>query len=191
MWVKIGERWNTMDEEVKKEGLPADSVAGEFELEPVEVHPEMYATNLFGEVAPAETSLKNSSDVPSGAWPEFSHKVSAEPFNIWALTDAIGARKKRDAWVLYQKALAAGLVPEEVFYKLVWQTKTMLIASKTKSAAEADMKLFPYNKAKSFLKNFQPGELEKFSEDLVLGYHLARRGEGEIGTLVEKTLLKL
>lgn len=112
-------------------------------------------------------------------------------FNIFALTDAIGARKKRDAWVLYQKALAAGMVPEEVFYKLVWQVKTMLVAKRTKSAEEADMKAFPYNKARGFLRNFKEGELEKFSEDLVLGYHDARKGVGEIETLVEKMLLRL
>ena len=161
-----------MDEEIKKE---------EFELEPVEIHPEMYAANLFGEKV--EVTQDEEADL-------IGPKARAE-FNIWALTDAIGARKKRDAWVLYQKALAAGMVPEEVFYKLFWQTKTMLVASRTKSAEEADMKPFPYNKAKSFLKNFKPGELETLSENLVLGYHAARRGEGEIETLVEKTLLRL
>lgn len=112
-------------------------------------------------------------------------------FNIFALTDAVGARNKKDAWVLYQKALSAGLSAEEIFFKIVWQVKSMLIASRTKSVAETDMKAFPYSKAKSFLKNFQPGELEKLSEDLVIGYHLARRGEGEVWALVEKTLLKL
>ncbi len=171
-----------MDEEVKKE---------EFELEPVEIHPEMYVANLFGEKPAAESSFENSSDVASQAWPEFPQKLSAAAFNIFALTDAIGARKKRDAWVLYQKALTSGLVPEEVFYKLVWQTKTMLVAENTKSVAETEMKPFPYNKAKSFLKNFKPGELQKMSEALVLGYHRARRGEGEIETLVEKLLLSL
>ena len=160
-----------MNEETKTE---------EFALEPVEIHPEMYATNLFGEVveAPAEeTDL-------------IGPKARGE-FNIFALTDAIGARKKRDAWVLYMKALSAGMAPEEVFYKLIWQAKTMLIAQNTKSVAETDMKPFPYNKAKGFLKNFSTSELINLSESLVLGYHNARRGKGEIETLVEKTLLKL
>ncbi len=112
-------------------------------------------------------------------------------FNIFALTDAIGARKKRDAWVLFQKALASGMVAEEVFYKLVWQMKTMLIAQNTSSVAETDMKPFPYNKAKGFLRNFKKGEIEQLSENLVLGYHKARRGEGEVSALVEKTLLRL
>jgi hypothetical protein len=153
----------------------------EFKLEPVEIHPEMYSANLFGEKV--EVPKEEEEDL-------IGPKARAE-FNIFALTDAIGARKKRDAWVLYQKALASGMAPEEVFWKLVWQSKTMLIAQNTKSISETDMKPFPYNKAKGFLKNFKPGEIEKFSESLVLGYHKARRGEGEIESLVEKTLLRL
>ena len=112
-------------------------------------------------------------------------------FNIFALTDALGARDKKRAWILYQQALVAGRSAEEVFFKLFWQAKTMLIASRTKSVGETDMKPFPYSKAKSFLKNFKQGELEKLSEDLVIGYHQARRGEGEVETLVEKILLGL
>jgi hypothetical protein len=69
--------------------------------------------------------------------------------------------------------------------------KTLLTAQKTNSVAETDMKPFPYNKAKSSLKNFKPGELEQMSEALVLGYHAVRRGEGEMETLVEKMLLRL
>ncbi|MEK7175845.1 MAG: hypothetical protein AAB695_00530, partial [Patescibacteria group bacterium] len=76
-------------------------------------------------------------------------------FNIFALTDAIGARKKKDAWVLYQKALASGMAAEDVFFRaVIWQVKNTLIASKTKNAGETDMKPFPYSKAKGFLKNF-------------------------------------
>ncbi len=153
----------------------------EFDLEPVEIHPEMYSANLFGEVV---VPPKVEADDLIGP------KARAD-FNIFAFTDAVGARKKRDAWVLYMKALAAGMAPEEVFYKFVWQVKTMLIAQKTKSVAETDMKPYPYSKAKDFLKGFKPGELERLSTDLVLGFYAARRGEGEVETLVEKMLLRL
>ncbi|MBX4181495.1 hypothetical protein KW807_01360 [Candidatus Parcubacteria bacterium] len=157
----------------------------EINLEPVEIHPEMYSSNLFGEAQPTgKHSVSEELLTPSVG------EVGA-PFNIWAFTDAIGARKKRDAWVLYHKALASGMAAEEVFYKFVWQVKTMLIASKTHSAEEAEMKSYPYSKAKGFLKNFKATELEKLSEALVIGYHKARRGHGEVETLVEKMLLKL
>jgi len=147
-------------------------------LEPVEIHPELYSKNLFGEKIEVIEE-------------ELIGKEARAEFNIFALTDAIGERKKRDAWVLYQKALASGLVPEEVFYKLQWQVKSMLVASKTKSAVEAEMKPFPYNKARGFLKNFRTSELSNFSTELVAGYHQVRRGVGEMETLVEKILLKL
>ncbi len=112
-------------------------------------------------------------------------------FNIFALTDALGARDKKRAWILYQQALWAGLSAEEIFFRIFWQVKTMLIASRTKNVGETDLKPFPYSKAKSFLKNFRPGELEKLSEHLVVGYHQARRGQSEIETLIEKILLTL
>ena len=116
---------------------------------------------------------------------------SRTEFNIFTLTDALGARDKKQAWVLYQKALAAGFSAEEIFFKIIWQVKSMLIALRTKNVGETDMKAFPYSKAKRFLKNFKPGELEKLSEDLVIDYQCARRGEIEIEMVIEKVLLSL
>lgn len=116
---------------------------------------------------------------------------SASDFNIFSLTDAIGSRDKKKAWMLYQKALASGLDPDRIFPTIFWQVKSLLLASRTKSASEADMKPFPYNKAKSNLKNFKEGELEKMSEELLVGYHNIRRGEGEMETLLEKFVLSL
>ncbi|MBI2086762.1 MAG: hypothetical protein HYT69_01160 [Candidatus Zambryskibacteria bacterium] len=138
--------------------------------------------NLFGKDVPV-VSDEETFLLDAKAGPEF---------NIFALADAIGARKRRDAWVLYEKALAAGMPPEDVFFRVVvWQVKNMLIASRTKNVQETEMKPFPYNKAKSFLKNFSTAELQNLSEELVLGYHRVRRGQGGIETLVEKVLLSL
>ncbi|MEK9171804.1 MAG: hypothetical protein AAB782_01030 [Patescibacteria group bacterium] len=147
---------------------------------------EFYHKNIFGTVV----------DINFGAAEEPSFAKATEgqgrkEFNIFTLTDALGARKRKKAWILYQKALSAGLSAEEIFFKLFWQVKSMLIASRTKNAEETDMKAFPYNKAKSFLKNFKPGELEKLSESLVVGYHRACRGKSEVEILVEKLLLSL
>lgn len=143
---------------------------------------ELNLINLFGETVTIAPDTEEEDMVGPKDRPDF---------NIWSLTDAVGARKKKDAWILYQKALAAGLAPEEIFYKLVWQVKTLLLAQKTKSAEETDMKPYPYSKAKANLKNWKEGELEDLSEKLVVGYHEARRGEGEVETLVEKIILSL
>ncbi len=147
--------------------------------------------NLFGEQVATEDLLENSSDVAFGEHGQNISRSSSSAFNIFTLTDTIGGRNKRKAWMLYRKALASGMVAEEIFYKIFWQVKTMLLASRTKSAEEADMKPFPYSKAKSFLKNFSTSELQNLSESLVVGYHHARRGEGEIETFIEKTILSL
>jgi len=145
---------------------------------------EFYHRDIFGTIVDINLSAVEVADKP------LLDKEGKE-FNIFALTDALGARKKKEAWILYQKALAAGLSAEEIFFKLFWQVKSMLIAARTRNVGETDMKTFPYNKAKSFLKNFKSGELEKLSENLVTGYTLARRGEGEIETLIEKIILRL
>jgi len=144
---------------------------------------EFYHKDIFGHVV--DVNLAEAQE----EYGEIKDKKS--DFNIFLLTDAIGARNKKEAWVLYQKALASGMVAEEIFWKVVWAIKTMLLAKRTRSADEAEMKAFPYSKAKSNLKNFKEGELEKISEDLVVGYHNARRGIGEIDTLIEKILLSL
>lgn len=145
---------------------------------------EFFQQDIFGNVIKV---------VPEGLEEEDAIGPQAKAdFNIFALTDAIGARSKRDAWVLYQKALAAGMTAEDVFFRVVlWQVKAMLIALRTKSVEETDMKPFPYIKAKSFLKNFSTSELQNLSTDLVSGYHQVRRGKGEVETLVEKILLRL
>jgi len=150
---------------------------------------EFYHKDIFGIVVDINLSGGERPDLDADS--QGLALRSRPEFNIFALTDALGARQKKEAWILYQKALRAGLTPEEIFFKIVWQVKSMLIASRTKDVGETDMKMFPYNKAKSFLTNFKPGELEKLSESLVIGYQRARRGEAEIETLVEKLLLSL
>ena len=147
---------------------------------------EFYHKDIFGSVVDLNLSVDD----------EISDAVKAASadkgfFDTFAFTDALAERKKKDAWVLYQKALASGLVAEQLFYRAMWMMKTLLTVMRTKSAEEAGMKTFPYNKAKGFLRNWKEGEIEKLSQELVEGYHKARRGEGEIETMLEKVLLSL
>ncbi len=146
---------------------------------------EFYHQDIFGSVIDLDLSqVEEVSDAVKGA------SAGRGEFNTFALTDAIGERKKKDAWVLYQKALASGMVAEQLFYKVMWLCKTMLLSSRV-SAEESGLNPFVYRKSKSFLKNYKEGEIEKLSQELVEGYHKARRGEGEIGTMLEKLLLNL
>jgi|SRR3989304_5546472 len=150
---------------------------------------EFYHKNIFGNVVDLNLIGEERSDLNTDS-KDLALRSRPE-FNIFTFTDAVGSRQKKQAWILYRKALSVGISAEEIFYKLVWQIKSMLIVSKTKNVGETDMKTFPYNKAKSFLKNFKPDELEALSEGLVVGYSLIRRGEGEMEMFVEKILLSL
>ncbi len=143
---------------------------------------EFYHKDIFGEVVDFS---------PNGDEEKLPLDKKGKEFNIFTLTDALGSRNKKEAWTLYQKALAAGVSADEIFFKVFWQVKSMLLASKTKSVVETDMKPFPYNKAKGYAKNYSRKELETLSQNLVEGYLKSRRGEGEIEILLEKTLLKL
>ncbi|MBI2674042.1 MAG: hypothetical protein HYX23_02045 [Candidatus Zambryskibacteria bacterium] len=150
---------------------------------------EFYHKNIFGDVVDINLTDEERPDLNTDS--KGLTLRSRPEFNVFTFTDAVGSRQKKQAWILFRKALSCGVSAEEIFYKLVWQIKIMLLAAKTKNAGEADMKTFPYNKAKNFLKNFKLGELESLSERLVAGYCLVRRGGGEMETLVEKTLLNL
>lgn len=144
---------------------------------------EFYHRNIFGDIVDVNLNEQEEINQITG--------ISNKEFNIFALTDAFGARKKKEVWILYQKALSVGISPEEVFFKLFWLVKSMLIVSKTKSINETDMKAFPYNKAKGFLKNFSLNELEEISESLVVGYYETRSGAGDINIFIERLLLKI
>lgn len=144
---------------------------------------DYYGKNLFGETV--DVGMEEADDEL-----DLGDKDDKR-FNIFLLTDAVGVRDKRNAWIIYRRAIASGMSAEEIFWRVMWVVKSMLLASRTKDSGETDMKPFPYNKAKSFLKDWKREELEALSEKLVVGYHEARRGRGEIETLLEKAILAL
>ena len=144
---------------------------------------EFYHKDIFGTVVDVRLGVEEESEAVLDE--------KGREFNAFSITDAFGVKDKKKAWILYQKAMLEGVSSEEIFFKLVWQVKSMLLASRTKDAREADMKEFPYNKSKKFLKNFNKEELEQISSDLVTGYHQVRRGKGDMETFVERVLLSL
>lgn len=123
---------------------------------------------------------------------EFSQKQEKAPekFNIFALADAFGSRNKKEFWLLYQRAILAGIPPEEVHRILFWQVKAMLAASHCDSAEEAGLKPFVYKKALSFGRNFSEEELIKLSSRLVALYHESRRGS-DFEVEMERFVLKV
>ncbi len=120
-----------------------------------------------------------------------AEKNGKEKFNIFSLTDAFGNRNKKNLWVLYQKALMAGVIPEEIHPVLFWQVRAMLASSRSHSAVESGLNPYVYNKAKMFAGNFSGEELRKLSSKLVTLYHDTRRGRVEFDSEMEKLILAL
>jgi DNA polymerase III delta subunit len=114
-----------------------------------------------------------------------SKAPESERFNPFSLADALAKRDKKTLWLLLMRARSAGLSPEEIIGTLFWQLKSLRLTRVTQSAAEADMKDFPYTKAKAAVKQFSPQDLERLSHTLVTLYH-----EGHLGTNIDLALEK-
>lgn len=112
-----------------------------------------------------------------------------EKFNIFSITDAFGARDKKNTWVLMQKALLSGVAAEEILNILIWQTKNLLNVSASSNASETGLAPFVYNKSKSYSKNYKKDELENISRAFVAMFHESHLGL-ELEPNLEKYLLK-
>ena len=111
-------------------------------------------------------------------------------FNVFAMAEALVNKDKRQLWVLLQEAKRNGLSAEEIIGTLWWQLKTLRLAMLTKSAEEAGVKDFPYNKAKRSLKNFKDGEIESLSFKLLNLYHDGHVGKCDIDLALEEWVLR-
>lgn len=114
-----------------------------------------------------------------------------ERFDTFKMADALAGKDKRTLWILLQDAVAEGLSAEEIIGVLWWQLKTLRLALLTKSAAEAGVKDFPYNKAKRSLVNFKSGEVEALSRSLLALYHDGHAGKVDITLALEEWVLRM
>src|SRR3989344_5785085 len=48
-------------------------------------------------------------------------------YNPFAICDAFAEKNKAKAWAIYQQALRRGIPAEEVFFKILWQIKNLLL----------------------------------------------------------------
>ncbi|MCA9362001.1 hypothetical protein KC906_01370 [Candidatus Kaiserbacteria bacterium] len=115
----------------------------------------------------------------------------ADRFNSFALAEALAGKDKRKLWVLLQEAKLSGMREEEIVGMLWWQLKALRLAQTTRSAAEAGMKDFPYNKAKRALVQFAPGEVERITQSLLELYHDGHAGVREMDLALEEWVLRV
>ncbi|MDP2650092.1 MAG: hypothetical protein Q8P16_00835 [bacterium] len=122
---------------------------------------------------------------------EFAKKgKKAEKFNVFTVTDALGARDRRALWVLFQKAKREGATDEEMHGILFWMVKSMRIASSARSAYEAGMKEYPFSKAKRFLRNYDEHTLAAHVAALATMPQEARRKNVPLAVYLERFILE-
>jgi DNA polymerase III delta subunit len=118
-------------------------------------------------------------------------EVKKEAFKIFALSDAFGQRDRKQLWVLYTKAKLKEISAEEIHGMLFWQAKAILLAAQTKSAKEAGLNPYVYDKSKACLHKYSVDEMKAISTKLVSIYHNARRGIHDFDSALEKFILEM
>jgi hypothetical protein len=93
---------------------------------------------------------------------------------LFAISDAVGARNKREAWILYRKALRAGHKPEEVLHMIRWMFRSLFLVAENDSA---ELHTFVVGKMKRFLKNYPRHEIQSSHKTLTELFHQSHRGE--------------
>ncbi len=116
-------------------------------------------------------------------------KIEKSKFNIFSITDAFGARDKKNTWVMLQRALRAGISAEEVLNILIWQTKNLLFVKRSADMKSTGLSAFVYNKSKQYGSNYKENELVDMSRKLTSFFHESHLGL-ELGPNLEAYLLK-
>ncbi len=95
-------------------------------------------------------------------------KEKKQEFNMFSLTDALGARDRKNLWLLFQQAREQGS-PEEIHGILFWQVKNLALV-KT-SSENPGMNAFVYKKTLGFADKFSLEEIQNMSRLLVHMFH--------------------
>ncbi len=128
----------------------------------------------------------------SGAELHESTKSATErQLDVFALANQLLTKDKKSLWLTLVSLRQQGVSAEELIGILWWQLKSLRLATITASAAEADMKPFPYDKAKRALRLFTKEDIERLSTTLLAVYHDGHGGVRDIETGLEEWVLQL
>ena len=119
------------------------------------------------------------------------NKTNERPFNIFSLGDALGERNKKELWVLYQKAVASGLSPEEISGTLFWSTKNMALMKQSGARDDCGLNPFVAKKTRIFASHYTMDEIILLSRKIMTLYHEAHRGGEPMDIALERFILNL
>jgi len=90
-------------------------------------------------------------------------------YNAFVLADAFARKDRKNAWMLYRKAIDEGEASEALHGMIFWKVKTLILSG--------------------YGGDWKKEELIKVMNELVVLYHDARRGKHELETGMEAWLL--
>ncbi len=97
-------------------------------------------------------------------------EAKADKFDVFSLTNALGAGDKKQLWMLYLRAQDVGTASEQIHGLLFWKVKDMLVKKNTRAYDESTLKTM--------------------SSELVSMYHDAHRGLCDFSLALEAWILK-
>jgi hypothetical protein len=132
---------------------------------------------------------KNSEDCISF---EEKKMLSVPEVSPFILTDAFGARDKKNSWVILQKLLMLEKSAEEISGLLFWQVKSILLVkmSPTSTPANLGMNPFAHKKILFNSKKFSIEELKSILKNLSLLLARSRKSGVDSTLSLEQFLLK-
>jgi DNA polymerase III delta subunit len=110
--------------------------------------------------------------------------------NIFAITNYLLARDKKNLWIEFQN-LRKVFATEEIHGTLFWAFKNVALVSKSKNAEDSGLKPFVYSNSKKALTKFSQEEVDEKFWTLTKILGDSRRGEGELDVLLEKWILSV
>lgn len=114
-----------------------------------------------------------------------------QKLNAFNFAEQFASRNKVGAWSEFIKLREAELVGEEIHGVLWWQMKSVYLAKFCKNAEDAGLAPYSYQKSLRFSKAWELKELNVLLDSLVVMYHDAHRGAGDLMIEMEVLSLKL
>jgi DNA polymerase III delta subunit len=140
-----------------------------------------------------EDHLKSVKEYANDLWEFKQVAPKKERFfknnNLFQLADLVASRQKEKAWLLYQEELFNGTQAEDIFWKMIWQIKSLLIVKK--GGGSELLHPFVYKKAEKTAPLFSKEELHNCFSELIDLYHKDRRGAGDLAVGLERFILKI
>lgn len=109
---------------------------------------------------------------------------------VFALTDALIKKDKKNAWIVFQKIISQDISAEEIHGALWWQWKTLsLVSSKEKNLAKKTISPYVYSKSENSLKFFSEKEIQFGVSHLMHMLQESRRGKRNLLHQIELFIL--